>query len=282
MLPPLLIGLGLAVLVCLVPRICREGGPQEPAITMAWRYLQPAQPLQFRQLARTRQSVQPAQPWHFARLAAAAARDDAEPGASVPRLAPRTDVTRRGVLQGAVLALAGALGLGAPQRTPAADVPTTDPRTLYQREGALRTDLTVTYDEASEVRQLKGQVCAAWEGISAAVHASLERGKPKDVRDAMSLISLKLLPIKGDMRSVTKFAAGGDILVRDGNIAKFDYMGGRFTYKEVSVFQEAIFARVNEVYAALSRKDVATALQQLNEADANYAQWLRILKEAGL
>lgn len=145
-------------------------------------------------------------------------------------------------------------------------------------------------EEQAEAKQLKKEVCASWEGISASARRSLDKGQPKDLRDVKSLLELKLTTIKSDMRSLSKFATGGDIVEREGDnmfgqsIPKFSYGSGMFTLKPLPQRQEDIFARLNEVYAAVTAKDkdATMALKKLDEADAAYADWLKLLTEVGL
>jgi len=87
--------------------------------------------------------------------------------------------------------------------------------------------------------------------------------------------------IKQDMRNVSKAAASGDILVRDGSIAKFDYNSGKFTLKPVAQLPEDLFAAVNEAYLAAGKKDFDATVKAMNAADGSYGEWLKELKTAG-
>uniref|UniRef100_A0A6U0TVT1 Uncharacterized protein n=1 Tax=Pinguiococcus pyrenoidosus TaxID=172671 RepID=A0A6U0TVT1_9STRA len=183
----------------------------------------------------------------------------------------------------AALGAAFSAGLGLQGVTPALGAYGAAPR--MQIQDAQRTPEAgetagkAVFDAEARAVELQRKVCGEYERISSTVNAALEKGKAKDLRDAQSVLALSMGNIKGGMREVAKTLSGGDILVRDNGIAKFDYTGGTFTYKEVAQLPEDIFAAINAAYLDIGRKNVEAAKTQMAKADSAYASWLKLLPE---
>eukprot|EP00747_Dinoflagellata_sp_TGD_P191048 gnl/TRDRNA2_/TRDRNA2_53870_c0_seq1.p1 gnl/TRDRNA2_/TRDRNA2_53870_c0~~gnl/TRDRNA2_/TRDRNA2_53870_c0_seq1.p1 ORF type:complete len:334 (-),score=65.20 gnl/TRDRNA2_/TRDRNA2_53870_c0_seq1:153-1154(-) len=281
-------GLGLCRVLPMVSLLAHPTAHlEEPALSMAWKSAQPVS-AQHSMIWPSLQLWNSGQP-----LRSSAAHSFAEANGDVAR--DEMSIRRRDAVGTAAQLIVGLMDLGMARRA-AADAPSTDVSSTMQKLSDGRSDPRSTSDlklalpsvtaeletDINKVKQLRIGASAQWEKISASVRSSLEKGTPKDVLNAKSILDLKMLTIKNDMRAVTKFAVGGDILVRDGNIAKFDYNGGTFTYKPMVQVQEDIFARVYEVSLACSKKDAASALKSLDEADTIYAEWSQLMKESGL
>eukprot|EP00747_Dinoflagellata_sp_TGD_P198432 gnl/TRDRNA2_/TRDRNA2_71476_c0_seq1.p1 gnl/TRDRNA2_/TRDRNA2_71476_c0~~gnl/TRDRNA2_/TRDRNA2_71476_c0_seq1.p1 ORF type:complete len:318 (+),score=49.49 gnl/TRDRNA2_/TRDRNA2_71476_c0_seq1:38-991(+) len=282
----LLFGTVLAVFVvrmaCASNAYGQHQGFQDPAITSAWQHMQSAGSRQFLQPTSARQLLQPAvvlqntrlqRPWvsnspfaaaafdsAAAEMSAPAVVDDADPANINEKLSPAMATKRRDAVLALVLLSTFSLG-----------------------ENALALAID-DYDKAivDEIKRVKANACKAWEGISASMHSSLERGTPKDLRDAESVLLIKLGSIKSDMRRVSEFATGGDTIVRKDNGKPMYKNYNRVVLKPLPQRAEDIFSSLDKIAPATKKGDASMALKVLDEADAAYADWLQLLKEVGI
>ena len=115
-------------------------------------------------------------------------------------------------------------------------------------------------------------VASQWGKMTEMVFKLVTEGRKKD---AQSTISNMMVSFKSDLRSISKAASAGEILVRNeqGAAANFDYNSGTFELKPIAQKAEDIINQLNDLYfySVLSSKD--EAISELQKADSLFLEW---------
>jgi hypothetical protein len=101
------------------------------------------------------------------------------------------------------------------------------------------------YDENLTRLEKTKAVEKRWKNMIKTITESVKSNK---VSPAKSAIEINMNALKSDMRLVSKIISGGDILQRNGDLAKFDYNSGQFQLKEVASLVEEAIGIINDIY----------------------------------
>ncbi|KAJ1442286.1 hypothetical protein B484DRAFT_476275 [Ochromonadaceae sp. CCMP2298] len=147
-------------------------------------------------------------------------------------------------------------------------------------ESAVESTGPVVYDEseAAVIRERKEAVRKRWQGMAETVRAaeSSEGGAAAKARArdlAKNSIANSMNPLKTDMRRISKVLSGGDILVKEGGLSKFDYNSGTFTLQPVAAQAEKVFGAVNEIYFYALGQGGDTLRDGMQEAQGEFELW---------
>ena len=154
------------------------------------------------------------------------------------------------------------------------------------KDGSQEAIGDMVYDASSRqaLREKVSKLSQTFDGMVSKFELYM---KDESRQDAQAALSLGMGALKGDMRTVTKAACGGDILIRADSVGitgnkepAFDFTTGQFALKPAAADAEAVVSLVNDLYFnTVPKGSIEDALREEREMVADFKDWLALVSD---